>query len=64
MRKELKVFVFWPILKPMDARANGISMLDGVNGDAYLIVIPPCYLLVQNADHAPELTLSSWGRFT
>ena len=34
MRKELKVFVFWPILKPMDAPANGISMLDGVNGDA------------------------------
>ena len=34
MRKELKVFVFWPVLKPMDARTNGISLLDGVNVDA------------------------------
>ena len=34
MRKELKVFAFWPILKPMDARADDISMLDVVNGDA------------------------------
>ena len=29
MRKELKVFVFWPILKPMGAIADGISMLQG-----------------------------------
>ena len=28
MRKELKVFVFWPILKPTGAIADGISMLD------------------------------------
>ena len=34
MRKELKVFVFEPILKSMDARADGISMLDGVDSDA------------------------------
>ena len=34
MRKELKVFVFCPILKPKDARADGISMLDDVNCDA------------------------------
>ena len=34
MRKELKVFVFCRILKPMDVRADGIAMLDGVNGDA------------------------------
>ena len=34
MRKELKVFVFWPILKPMGAIADGISMLDCVNCDA------------------------------
>ena len=27
-------------------------------------MIPPCYLLVQNADHGSELTLSSWGRLT